>query len=108
MTDTPAPPNAATALTVTSDDGSLVLVGELDMATVPVLRAALHAAVDAGAGRLVIEMSGVAFMDSSGLRELISFHRDAGAFTLRNPSPSVVRILELTQSGGVFDIEVDS
>lgn len=106
MTDTLEPPNDD-ALTVTTCAAGLVLVGELDMATVPLLRAAVHDAADSQDRRIAIDMSEVAFMDSSGLRELISLHRSGAAFTLRNPSRPVTQILELTQSSGVFEIEVD-
>lgn len=51
-------------------------------------------------GDLVIDLRRVDFMDSSGLRALIVEHNRreeaGGTFALRNPSPSVVRLLHVT------------
>ena len=54
-------------------DGWLVLEveGEIDMATAPKLRERLLAAVNDGAHRVVVDLSEVAFVDSTGLGVLI-------------------------------------
>jgi len=53
-------------------DGRLLAVyGELDIATVPELRERLDAAVDAGVKRLVLDLSGVAFMDSVAIAAIL-------------------------------------
>lgn len=49
---------------------------------------------------LVLDMSGVTFLDSTGIGALIDLSHDADdfsvGFALRNPAPRVQRILEMT------------
>jgi anti-sigma B factor antagonist len=68
FSSTPAPFD----VTVEQRDGRVMLraKGELDLSTVPTLERAL-AALDDGAPAGVLDLSGVTFMDSSGLRLLI-------------------------------------
>jgi len=49
--------------------------GELDIATVDMLRAALDEVENAE--RLVLDLRGLSFMDSTGLRLLVALHRRA-------------------------------
>lgn len=49
----------------------LCIVGELDMATATRLDETVQALLRQGAGELVIDLSGLSFVDSSGLRLLI-------------------------------------
>ena len=49
--------------------------GELDMDTSPMLEDCLREVIDAGARRVVLDLAGVAFMDSSGLSLLVLTHR---------------------------------
>lgn len=74
-------------------DRTVVAVsGELDIATVPQLRAA----IDAEPGSLMIDLSATTFIDSSGLHVL--FHtceaRD-GAVAIICPSGQVRRVIEI-------------
>lgn len=83
----------------TSADG-IVAVGEIDAHTAPTLAAA----IEAGAPTVRLDMSGVEFVDSSGLRVLIDSHQrlqhDGGSLTIVSPSPSVQRLFEIS---GVLD-----
>jgi anti-sigma B factor antagonist len=76
------PHSAHAALTVTAqlDHGAsvLVVVGELDMLTAPQLSQALDVALGAAPPVLVVDLSGITFMDSAGLAVLLSAHREAG------------------------------
>jgi len=49
----------------------LRVVGEIDMSTVPTFEKALSSALDAKHERLMIDLSEVNFMDSSGLNALV-------------------------------------
>lgn len=49
----------------------LRMVGEIDMATVPLIEEAFSSALREGYERIVIDLSEVRFMDSSGLNALI-------------------------------------
>lgn len=78
-----APPSAGPPLAVDVESapyGALVAIeGELDLATVPRVTAAFAAEPVACAGAVVIDLTGVAFMDSTGLGTLISFERELAA-----------------------------
>ena len=52
------------------DGATLVLSGEVDLLTAPVLRSRLHQAAS-GAGELVVDLSAVTFMDCAGLEPLL-------------------------------------
>jgi len=52
----------------------VALLGELDVATLPVAERVLAEAQVRGARRLVLDLSGVTFLDLSGLRLLFSAH----------------------------------
>jgi anti-anti-sigma factor len=86
----------------TSVDGDATVVtiaGELDAATGALFRYALSAAADARRD-ICIDMSGVSFIDSSGLGILITAYKRAEEAGSRlyvvNPSKAVVRLLTLT------------
>ena len=49
----------------------LAVTGEFDIATVPELRERLDAAVDAGARRLVLDLSDISFMDSVAMAAIL-------------------------------------
>ena len=78
-------------------DGTLLrVVGELDLVTEPELVAAL-AAVTAPPTR--IDLSGLSFMDSTGLRALLDAAREYPGLQISGPlQPPVQRLLELTQT----------
>jgi anti-sigma B factor antagonist len=64
----------------TARDGQaarLVLSGELDLATVPRVEQAVAAALAQGARTLIVDLGGLGFIDSSGLRLLIVLHQRA-------------------------------
>jgi anti-anti-sigma factor len=79
------------------------LVGELDVAGLP----ALHAALDEGAGKdIILDCSELTFIDCAGLGALIAAHKrcaEAGLqLTLVAPSRCLVRLLKLARVERVF------
>jgi anti-sigma B factor antagonist len=54
----------------------VVVTGEIDMATAPMVERALSEAIEAGDGAVVLDLCGVSFFDSSGLRAAIVAHRE--------------------------------
>ena len=88
---------------------TLALTGELDPATAPVLADAIASLETAGVDDVVIDLAGVTFLDSSGVRVLVSAReqlRASGAtLTLRAPSPNIRRVLEITGLGEVIAID---
>lgn len=90
-------------VSVASGDGShtLSLRGELDIATADQLTDALATVTPAAGERLVIDLTEVGFMDSTGLRVLIATNRQAQAagyelVIVTGESPAK-RVLELTR-----------
>jgi anti-sigma B factor antagonist len=57
----------------------LVLSGELDLATVPRVQQAVDATLAQGARTLIVDLSGLGFIDSSGLRLFVVLHQRAAA-----------------------------
>jgi len=75
--------------------------GELDVSTVEGLRQQWLDEVDARQpDRLVVDMSGVTFLDSTGLGAIVALQRrqrpHGGVVAITNASPMVAKILQLT------------
>jgi anti-anti-sigma factor len=92
----------------TDHDGAVVTVavaGEIDLATGPVMRDAIdHALTVNGADSVRVDLSGVRFMDSSGIAVLLQARRAADelarAFQVVGAQGLALQVLELT---GVWD-----
>ena len=102
-------PDDAPQLTIqTNEDAAgvplICLAGELDLATAPQVRAAGQAALGAGADRIVFELGGLEFMDSSGLRVLLEIASDASV-RLRDASGAVRRVIESTGVETILKLE---
>jgi anti-anti-sigma factor len=93
------------------DDESVVLRlrGELDMATAPRMARALNAALDRRPTAVTIDLSRLAFVDSTGIRVLITAARRARnegcSLILRAPNRSVNKVLLLTGLDQLIVIE---
>ncbi len=90
-------------------DGALRLSGRLDRHSVADVRQALHAAVDAGSGDLVVDLADLEVSDASGLGLLVSAHRRAGRLgrrvVLRNAPPPVLRLLTATKLHRILTVD---
>jgi anti-sigma B factor antagonist len=90
------------AVEQTSRDGVDVLLveGEIDVATAPRLIAALNDAVADAVRSVVIDLTSVGFMDSTGLALLINAHRRLTrrhkGFAVVCPAGPLRRVFELT------------
>ena len=93
----------------TGDELVIRLVGELDPHTSPLLEQEIDEGLGSGVKRLVLDMSELRFIDSSGLRVLIKAHTalgDAGkALVLRAPNETARRLFEITDLVEHFEIE---
>ncbi|MET9949922.1 STAS domain-containing protein [Streptomyces sp. NPDC006339] len=82
--------------------------GEFDGDTVRALREALADARDAGAERILLDLSRVTFGDSSFLHELLKAHYGPGRLVLVGPLGSQVRrLFELTGTLRLFHVALD-
>jgi anti-anti-sigma factor len=94
---------------VAPGDSEVVLTGRLDVQSVHEVREALHAAIDAGTGDLVVNLAAVEVMDATGLGVLVSAHRRAGRtgrrLVLRDANPRLQRILRMTRLHRILTVE---
>ena len=92
----------------TQDDVTvLTLSGELDLASTPVLERELQAVEAAGARNILIDLTGVGFMDSTGLQALLRARERAATMdgvqlSLRRGPHQVQRVFELTRTIDAF------
>jgi anti-sigma B factor antagonist len=91
-----------------TDDGKtqvFALHGSLDIATSPTLRAALMEAAEHKGHLLVVDLSQLDFLDSTGLGALIGAHKRAGeaegAVRLVAQEGQILRLLRIT---GLLDV----
>jgi anti-anti-sigma factor len=94
-------------LEITPTDEGFRLEGELDMATADDLSQIFRDAPSNDP--IVLDFSGVSFMDSSGLRALLEGAGQptgCGPVVIVNPSAQVRRVLEISIPGGTPGLEV--
>ena len=98
----------AVAVTSHSHRTVVTVSGEIDLATQGQLRAELNELVVAGQVDLVLDLSGVTFVDSTGLGALIGTRRRVHAFhgslALVIPNESVMKVFTITGLEKVFAI----
>jgi anti-sigma B factor antagonist len=106
-----APDSAGQFVVATERTEGMAIVslsGELDIATADDLTDALDAIELGESERLVIDLSGVGFMDSSGLRILIAAQREATAdgyrLTVVTGDSPAKRVLELTRMDAHIEV----
>jgi len=93
-----------------SSDPVIVVRGELDVSTSPLLREELAAVLDDHPASLTLEFRDVSFVDSSGLGALIGALRrlregdDRRALRILHPQAAVERVFEITGLAQVFDL----
>jgi anti-sigma B factor antagonist len=87
----------------------VMVKGEIDVATSPALREELYATIDRGARTLVVDLSQLGFIDSSGLGVLVATlkhirERD-GELILSGLDHPAMRVFEITGLTDLFTIE---
>ena len=98
------------SLHVHAVDGNQVfeLSGSLDIATSPTVRAALTEASEHGNHRLIVDLTNVEFLDSTGLGALIGAQRRAkevdGDVRLVVKEGQILRLLRITGLLKVFEV----
>ncbi len=100
-------------LNLTTDrDGSRAVIGvagELDAHSAPALDEEVARVVADGVSDVVLDLSGTSFLDSFGLRCLLSAQRSVadhgGQLSLRAPSKSVARLLDIAGLTEQFVVE---
>ncbi|HEV7932118.1 MAG TPA: STAS domain-containing protein [Actinomadura sp.] len=94
----------------TSQGGHAVVTasGELDLYTAPRLQTALASLLRERVDRVVVDLSGIEFCDSTGMNVLLSamkrIKEQGGTLELAAPRPAVRRILQVTGLDTVFSV----
>lgn len=90
------------------DRATILVGGEIDLATGPQLLAVLVELVDRGCYRLIVDLAQVTFLDCAGIRVLVDALRrvqeHGGSLRLVRPTRRVERVLALTGMTTVFPI----
>jgi anti-sigma B factor antagonist len=86
----------------------VTVTGELDLYTAPRLQTALAELLRDQIGRIVVDMSGIEFCDSTGMNVLLAAMKRnkerGGTLELAAPRPAVRRILQVTGLDTVFTV----
>jgi anti-sigma B factor antagonist len=88
--------------TVLLDQGVMAIAGEgrLNMVSAPALRAAVEKEISAGHTRVVVDLAGIEFIDSSGLGALVGCLKGArqagGDLRIAAPNKQVTMVLQLS------------
>ena len=94
-------------LAVDADEARVTFTprGELDLATAPELEDKVLGAIREAGRQVVLDLRELSFMDSSGVRVLVSAH-GAGSFVVVRPSrdSEVDRIIEISGIEGALDM----
>jgi anti-sigma B factor antagonist len=108
MTEFPKPKFTVECEDVDDRTRILTATGEVHVSTAPELADQLNAALTAGRSRIVLDFTGVEFIDSTGLSVLLNalrrLGRVAGALSLVCTNPTVLRLFEITRLDATFDI----
>ena len=93
----------------TEQNGALTvaLEGRLDTNTAPELEAELRQSME-GVNKLILDMDRLVYISSAGLRVLLSAQKvmnRQGAMTIRNVSPEIMEIFEVTGFVDILNIE---
>lgn len=79
---------------------TLRVCGEVDLATADELSQAAASALETGPGALVIDLTEVSFLDSTGLAVLVAVTNQTTAsgvrLTISNPAPRVRNVIRIT------------
>ena len=110
ITATVATPMEDLRLEATERDGVAVLAvfGEVDVATAPQLRQMLVETASAGHQRVVVDLTQVEFLDSTGLGVLVSglkrFRTFGGDLTVAGAQARVRKVFDITGLTNVFGL----
>jgi anti-sigma B factor antagonist len=85
--------------------------GEIHVSTAPEFSDILNATIESGRTQLVLDLSGVMFIDSTGLSVLLNalrrVTREGGRMAVVCSNPTVLRLFEITRLDSTFDLHGD-
>jgi anti-sigma B factor antagonist len=95
------------------DDRTTIVsvAGEIHVSTAPEFSGLLTALIEAGRTRLVLDLTDVVFIDSTGLSVLLNalrrVTRAGGGMSVVCTNPTVLRLFEITRLDSTFAIHAD-
>ena len=110
MTSTSGEPRGIELIEETFDPAGLIVTvsGELDVATTPAFREHLEAAIEAGAHRLVIDLTAISFLDSVALAAIVHekqrLPEDGRVVLVVDPSSYAMLVFQSTGLTQVLDL----
>ena len=97
---------------ITRDEGSVAIMtisGEIDLYNAAEVKEAIQKFVDEKKYKVIVNMGGVSYVDSSGIGSLISsfsnLKKFQGSLRICNVAGSVRKVFELTRLTSFFDID---
>ena len=75
---------------------TLSITGELDLASVESVHGTIDKKLNGETERVVFDLAGVTFMDSSGIAMMLQVSKRVGSVEVRNATPIVHRVIEAT------------
>jgi anti-sigma B factor antagonist len=92
----------------TGERATVRVGGEIDLTSAPQLDDGLQELINGSVTHLTLDLSGVSFMDSTGLRVLLKTSKllegTGGKLDLREPSDPVRRLLEVSGLDSHFEL----
>ena len=86
----------------------ITVTGEVDLYSSPDLRTAILTAIPKAAERVAVDLSGVEYMDSSGVATLVeglkSAREHSTVLRLVDPSEAVMSVLKLARLDSLFEV----
>jgi anti-sigma B factor antagonist len=97
-------------ISVRDDAGTATVTveGEVDVATAPAVRDELYRLIDRGTKRIVVDLAGMEFIDSTGLGVFVGAlkrsREGGGELELRSLKPAARKIFDITGLSSAFKI----
>lgn len=86
--------------------------GRVNEASVPTLVTAIERALAAGRSQVILDLNGVEYMNSAGLRALVQAYKAAqgrsGTLQITNPSPRIRELFALVGLDTIFGVGPDA
>jgi anti-anti-sigma factor len=104
LADDTVPPMTFTILAQDADTTVVTISGELDIANIDGLEAAVAPVIGTHPARLVIDLGGVSFADSSAIALWVRWATAVGELKLRDASPLLQRVIETMGLGATLQL----
>lgn len=93
---------------IAPDPAVVILVGEIGIADAAVTWERVRRVMLSGPRALILDLSEVTFMDSTGLGTLLRIANECPSrgirLTVRSPTAQVIRLMQVTGTTGIFTI----